>query len=230
MQPTPLPSLQSSIEAMQLQTEAEDQENGSCEMELESEHGWTARDRTVIARVEQYLNENDNMRVEIEELESLLVSEDSEVDLRQILRYARRKKGGRICDIFSSKRQSEVLVASRVRRDERQRVPVTQEEEARRMAQEVDYEVNQNWTAIYQTIARSYLDESEALKASTKEFKELVLTPKEPSVNIECIARQAKSEKRKKLLASWKEHLRVFIVLERECLELSEEIEHLSEK
>ena len=40
----------------------------------------------VIARMEQYLNENDNMRVEIEELEFLLGPEDSEVDLRHILR------------------------------------------------------------------------------------------------------------------------------------------------
>ena len=70
-------------------------------MEFEGEHRWSARDRTVIARMEQYLNENDNMRVEIEELEFLLGPEDSEVDLRQILRYARRKKGGQIFEIFS---------------------------------------------------------------------------------------------------------------------------------
>ena len=45
------------------------------------------------------------------ELESLLGPEDSEVDLRQILRYARRKKGGRIFEIFSPKGQSERLSA-----------------------------------------------------------------------------------------------------------------------
>ena len=66
---------------MQLQTEVEDQESGSCEMEYEGEHRWTARDRTFIARMEQFLNENDNMKVEIEELELLLGPEDSEVDL-----------------------------------------------------------------------------------------------------------------------------------------------------
>ena len=43
------------------------------------------------------------MRVEIEELELLLDPEDSEFDLRQILRYARRKKGRRIFD-FSAPR------------------------------------------------------------------------------------------------------------------------------
>ena len=87
------------------------------------------RDRTVIARMEKYLTENDNMRVQIGELEFL---------------HARRKKG----DIFSSKGQSELLVASRVRWDERQSVLVAQEEESRRKAQEVDYEVVQNWTAV----------------------------------------------------------------------------------
>ena len=84
-------------------------------------------------------------------------------------------KGGRIFDIFSSKEQSEL--ASRTRRDERQRVLVTQEKESRRKAREVDYEANQNWPAVYQTIARrmlSHLDESEASKVSTKESKETV--------------------------------------------------------
>ena len=91
MPPTPQQSLQSSSEATQLQTEVEDQE-------FEGEHRWTARDRTVVARMEQYLNENDNMRVEIGELEFLLGPEDSEVDLRQTLStrggkgYARRKR------------------------------------------------------------------------------------------------------------------------------------------
>ena len=103
MPPTPQQSPYLSIETMQWQTEVEDLESDSCEMELEVEHRWTARDRTVIARMEQYLNEKDHMKVEIEELLLLLGPEDSEVDLRQILRYARRKKGGRISDIFSSK-------------------------------------------------------------------------------------------------------------------------------
>ena len=103
MPPTPQPSLPSSIEAVQLQSEVEDQESRSGEMEFEDEHRWTARDRTVIMKMEQYLN--DNMRVEIEELEFLLGPEDSGVDLRQILRYVRRKKDGRVFEIFSSKGQ-----------------------------------------------------------------------------------------------------------------------------
>ena len=42
--------------------------------------------------MEQNLNENDSMKVGIEELELLLGSEDSEVDLRHILVYARKKR------------------------------------------------------------------------------------------------------------------------------------------
>ena len=57
---------------MQLLTEVEGQESGSCEMEYEGEHRCMFRDGTVIARMEVYLNENDNMRVEIENLEFLL--------------------------------------------------------------------------------------------------------------------------------------------------------------
>ena len=80
-----------------------------------------------------------------------------------------------------------------------QRVLVTQEEESRRKAQEVDYEVNQNWTPNGYKKNVSYLDESEALKASTKELKEQVLSPNESNVSIVRSARQARSAKRKKL-------------------------------
>ena len=157
MPPTPQQSSQSSTEATHWQAEVEDQESGSCEKEFEGEHRWAARDRTVIARMEQDLNKNDSMRVAIKELESLLGPEDSEVNLRQILKCARRKKGGRIFDILSSKGQNEHLASSRVRWNERQRVMVTQEEEARRNVQGVDNEVNPNWTAVYQTIAKRML-------------------------------------------------------------------------
>ena len=79
---------------------------------------------------------------------------------------------------------------------------MTQEEESRRKAQDVDNEVNQKWTAVYQTIAKKmlkYLDDGEALKVSTRELKEQVLSSTEPSVNRVRIARQAKIEKSKKL-------------------------------
>ena len=59
----------------------------------EGECWWTTRDRVVIARMEQYLDRSDCMKVEVDELELLLGPEDSEVDSRYILSYARRKKG-----------------------------------------------------------------------------------------------------------------------------------------
>ena len=65
----------------------------------------------------------------------------------------------------------------------------------------MDWGVSQSWAAIYQSIARrtwSYQHNSEALKVSTKELKEQVLSPNEPSVNMERIVRQARSEKHKK--------------------------------
>ena len=101
------------------------------------------------------------------------------------------KKGGRIFDIFSSNGQNEHKAASRVRSDERQRLMATQEEEARRNVQGVDNEVNRNLTAVHQTIAKrmlKYLEDSEALKVSTRELKEQVLSPNEPRVRIVRIA------------------------------------------
>ena len=68
MPPTPQQRVQPAMDAMQLQMEVGDQESGSCGMEYEGEHRWTARDRTVIARMEQYLNEKDHIKVEIKEL------------------------------------------------------------------------------------------------------------------------------------------------------------------
>ena len=113
--------------------------------------------------------------------------------------------------------------------------------ESERKAHEVDCEVNQSWPAIYQSIARrmlSCLGNSEAKKVSTTELKE--------QINIERILRQARSEKHKTLLqifsrqeanetlvacmARWEEHLRMLTVLERECQELDEAVQNLSEK
>ena len=161
---TPQQGSHSSVEAMQWQNEMEVQ--GS---------SWNARERTVIARMEQNVNESDSMKVEVEELEVLLGPEDSEVDLRHILMYARKKQDRKIFEIFSSEGPSEFLVVSRARWDEYQRMLVTQEEESRRRAQEVDCGVNQSWAAVYQSITRrmlSYLDNSKGLKVSTKELNQ----------------------------------------------------------
>ena len=53
---------------------------------------WGARDRTVIARTKQYLEENKSLKVEVEELESLLRPDDSDVDFRRFLQEARDEK------------------------------------------------------------------------------------------------------------------------------------------
>ena len=90
-----------------------------------------------------------------------------------------------------------------------------------------------------------YLEDSEALKVSTRDLKEQVLSPNESSVSTVRIARQARSEKSKKLfqifrqganevpvvsMAGREEHLRRSVVLERECLALREEVDNLNEK
>ena len=67
MPPTPQQSSHSSLEDMRWRTEMETQGSGS-----------NARDRTVTARMEQYLNASDCMKLEIEELELPLCSEDAE--------------------------------------------------------------------------------------------------------------------------------------------------------
>ena len=112
MSPTPQQGLPPSIEAMQLHMEVEDQGNCICRIEYGGEHRWTARDRVVIARMEQYLDESDSLKVEVEELELLLGPEDSDVDLRHILMYARKKRVARSLTFFTSKVPSEFFVAS----------------------------------------------------------------------------------------------------------------------
>ena len=81
MPPTPQQSSHSSIEDTQWQTEIEAQ--GS---------SWNARERTAIARMEQHLNASDCMKLGIEELELPLDPQDSEVNLRCILRNASSKR------------------------------------------------------------------------------------------------------------------------------------------
>ena len=118
---------------------------------------------------------------------------------------------------------------------------------SRRRTQEADSEVSQIGAGVYQSIARrmlSYLDFSEALKVGAKELEEYVLALDESSINMGHIARQARSVKKcsrsfsrqgaTKIMitsvARWEEHLRMLEVLKRECLDLTEAIENLSEK
>ena len=113
---------------------------------------------------------------------------------------------------------------------------MAQEERARRNVQQVDDEVDHNWTAACEGIAKKmlkYLQDSEVLQVSTRELKEQVLSPDESSVYFVRIARQAGNEKSKKLfqifrqganeiliasIARWEEQLKVLVVLERHCL------------
>ena len=56
---------------------------------------WSARDRTVIARTKQYLEESKSLKVEVEDVESLLGPDDSDEDFRRILEEVRDKKRSR---------------------------------------------------------------------------------------------------------------------------------------
>ena len=82
---------------------------------------WSARDRTIIAKTKQYLEERKSLKVEIEELESLVGPEDTDVYFRRI----REKNKGRkwlhdIFETFSTDGPSEFLVVSRSRWDKYQ--------------------------------------------------------------------------------------------------------------
>ena len=88
MPPTPLQNSYSSFEEEQEHFEVEDQI-------------WCARDRTVIARTKQYLEESESLKVEVEELESLQGPDDSDVDFRRILDEARDRRGCAIFETFS---------------------------------------------------------------------------------------------------------------------------------
>ena len=110
-----------------------------------------------------------------------------------------------------------------------------QEEEARRDVQEVDDEVDHDWTATCEWTAKKmlkYLEDSEASKVSAGELKEEVFSPDESNVMKVRITRQARSENSKKLfqifrqgankfpiasMAIWEEHLKGLVVLERHC-------------
>ena len=106
MPPTPLQNSYSSLEEEQGHFEEEDQI-------------WSARDITVIAKTKQYLEES--LKVEIEELESLLGPDDTEVDFRRILEEARDEKGCAIFETFTTDGPSEYLVVSRSRWDKHKR-------------------------------------------------------------------------------------------------------------
>ena len=87
-------------------------------------------------------------------------------------------------------------------------------------------------TTVYQKIAKlilKYLEDSEALKVSTRELQEQVLSPNEPSVDKVRIARQARSRKSKKLFQIFSRQgaNEIFVA---SLARWEEELEHLNEK
>ena len=84
MPPTPLQTSNSSFEEEQGHFEVEDQM-------------WSAKDSTIIEKTKEYLEASQRLKVEVEELESLLCPDDSYVVFRRILEEARDEEG---CAIF----------------------------------------------------------------------------------------------------------------------------------
>ena len=96
MPPTPLQNSYSSF--------GEEQEHIEVEGQM-----WSAKDRTIIAKTKPYLEESKSLEVEIEELESLLGPDYTDVGFR--------RKGCAIFQTFSTDGPSEFLVVSRSRWD-----------------------------------------------------------------------------------------------------------------
>ena len=82
---------------------------------------WSARERTIIARTKQYLEKRKSIKVNIDELETLLGPDDSDVDFRRILEEARDKKGCAIFETFSADGPSKFVVVSPSRWDKHKR-------------------------------------------------------------------------------------------------------------
>ena len=82
---------------------------------------WSARDRTVFAITKQYLEVSQRLKMEVEELESLLGPVDSDVDFRRIIEEARGKKTCAIFETFSSDGPSDFLMVSSARWDKHQK-------------------------------------------------------------------------------------------------------------
>ena len=108
MPPTPLQNPHSSFEEEQWHFEVEDQM-------------WSATDRTIIAKAKLYLEEGKSSKMEIEELESLLGPDDTDVDFRRILEEARDENCCAIFETFGTVGPSEFLVVSHLRWDKHQR-------------------------------------------------------------------------------------------------------------
>ena len=82
---------------------------------------WSAKDRTIIAKTKQYLEKSKSIKVGIEELESLLGPDDTEVNFGRILEEAREEEGCAIFETVSADGPSAFLAVNRLRWDKHQR-------------------------------------------------------------------------------------------------------------
>ena len=82
---------------------------------------WSARERTIISRTKQFLEERKTIKVDIEELEILLGPDDIDVDFRRILEEARVEKRCEKFETFRTDGPSKFVVVSRSRWDKHQR-------------------------------------------------------------------------------------------------------------
>ena len=60
---------------------------------------WSAKERTIIERIKQYLEKSYTVKVEVEDSEDLLGPDDVDVDFRRILKEARDETG---CTTFET--------------------------------------------------------------------------------------------------------------------------------
>ena len=82
---------------------------------------WSAKERMILARTNQYLERSYSVQMEVEELEDLLGPDDVDVDFRRILKEARDERGCESFETFSTDVLSEFLVVSRSRWDKYKR-------------------------------------------------------------------------------------------------------------
>ena len=115
--PTPLQNSYASFEG----------EQGSYEVQG---RGWSAKERTLMARTKQFLERSHSAKVQVGELEDLLGPEDVDVDFRRILKEARDERGRKVFETFSSDGLSDLLMAEWSRWDKCKRAPWRQDSSA----------------------------------------------------------------------------------------------------
>ena len=203
---------------------------------------WSAQERTAIARMEHNVNNNDCIKLEIDEVEDCsLGPEYSDVDVKHTLRNAPRECRN-IFEAFSVKEKGEHLVASKWRWDDCQRQRKPQEEKAWKESHGLDDEDKRKWFAAYEDLAKKmmkFLEDREHLKVGLRELKEHLETPEAAGISIMQIAKQARNERGQKLFQIFRQEenevyiaslarsdaqLRGIVELERRCQELMQEM------